>query len=222
MSYLILRDHKAFVFSEKFDEATKKHYTCETEVTSLASYLTTKVEIKDNFTFGDLWHFIEIDSAIYGLVFSEAMGNFPIEFYIDDAKRSPNPVKHKQHEMNYLEVYWDVNHSKGQNSNIFDVYPCFHGVGPDLHSTVGADIGWAIDFTPISDLLKYPLKLNKLVKVYPIGFVKGRKTVVNAERYFSLFDVLHTILYEITFCGTPAHRDEQEKVLIGTYAKEQK
>ena len=68
MKTITLRNHKAFIETEKTGQ----------EVFSLVPYLTNLCEIGDNFTFGDLFSFIEKDLDLIEIVFGGSMGNFPL------------------------------------------------------------------------------------------------------------------------------------------------
>lgn len=172
------------------------------EISSLAGYLNSLIEIDDKTTFHQLWKYIEKDQEFFSLVFSEAMGEYSISDYIEQMNK-PGSVEEEIDEENhidYLQCYWHAE----LYENKLDLYPAFDGVGPCSDSCRdGVDgTNWSIDFIPINNLKHYPIVLNKKVDIYDID-KEDINPSLSATKEWTVYDVLYCILYEISFNGSP-------------------
>lgn len=79
------------------------------------------------------------------------------------------------------------------------------------------DASWAVEFTPLSEMLDTPLTIEK-TSIYITRF-KGYKhistlTYTNPDiEFMSLFDFITEPIWELSFCGTPVSRDKKKKDL---------
>lgn len=199
MDSILLKNHKAFLV---LDEIGPRQ---EVPIDSIASYLSTWVDIDENFTFGDLWLLIEKDSAFYSQVFKTIMGNFPIEPFLKEAQLTPSEDNHSEDGvMLGIEITTKVQAREYKGgSKYLDTHYALHGYGK---ATDGRDETYSISMTPICDLLKYPLRIAQ-----PGTFMhKDKKQNVlmlwEGTVKLTLFDLLYTIFDEITFYGSPAQR----------------
>ena len=85
--------------------------------------------------------------------------------------------------------------------------PSFLGKGIDEK---GERLSYAIEFTPLNELKKYPMELVKNTKIHSI---KTEELLLFIDRGFTVYEVLSAIFYEITFSGTPAMRNKKIKSL---------
>lgn len=140
----------------------------------------------------------------------------------------------------YLELYahWELNTltNELQTNHRLD----FHGVGferredrlanytdrdgnPVVEYPKGSRTPWAIEFTPLADLLDIPLRVNPVVQVeeadYDTAIQRaGTGKITPVAEYtmawgFTLGQILDGVLYEISFCGGPERKAEKREEL---------
>lgn len=176
----------------------------EFPVESLVEFLNCDVELQAGTTLRHVWTCLERDAAFFGRVFRQAMGKFPIEAYIKQSQRPVTDDKDEENpnnRMEVLEIYWDVDVKEDK----FEVFACFHGRGK--HEWTNADgvkkvveCGYAVEYTPLNELLDYPLLLNRQFNVID---EENDATIWSGTREWTVYDLYYAILFEITFCGTP-------------------
>lgn len=200
----------------------------------LISFLNRGIEVDPDFTLGDLFKIIERHLDEYDLVFSSHLGRFPLKIYIDDINKEC-PLDDREN-MSYLEVYWSAeyfdhykfNKEHPDGFSIGDlkmppsepveepaeitIYAGFHGWGEYNNDQINEQDkpqfgGFAIEFTPLRKLKHLPLHLNKNFILYDES---GEfKEIVKGEREFTVYDVISSILFEISFAGEPSERDKK-------------
>lgn len=187
----------------KKQKAMRDDPEIEFPVESLAEYFNCVVKLKPGTTFRHVWKYLEQDAEFFGQVFSQAMGRFPIYAYVEQGKKPHEPEENEDpdHSMHALEVYWDV----GVWEDKFKEFASFHGTGrhkyqdADGNEIVG-DCGWAVEFTPVNELMYYPLLLDDK---FVIIDEKTHKPIWSGTREWTVYEMYYAILYEITFVGTP-------------------
>lgn len=195
-------------------------------VDSLIPHLRCQVVVHDGFTLEDLFKILETEVKKYDIIFGSDLGNYPLSLYIDDINKDAGEVDSEG--MKFLEVYWSMRcedyEARGHKDWTKDIQVSadFHGWGTwpdDEHSPYPDNVegGFAIEFTPLAELKHYPLKIRTLTKIYLDDgkFEKdedgnmSEKVLFEGEKYFSVFEFLSAILYEISWGGSPELRDEE-------------
>ena len=173
------------------------------------------VEEMTGTTFGNFWNWLTKDPALtelVGRIYAEPMGHFSIAHYVAQSKLPRKPPKDPDFidRMQRLELYWGAEDTDGK----LETMPCFHGWGEwdDEYTPKGTMGGFAVEFTPLNELMEYPLILVEEFEVQGFAF----KTPAPADwKYgfspapiykgllkYSLSEVILGILYEITWAGT--------------------
>lgn len=191
------------------------------EVPYLYPYLEDAVELSDDFTLGDLFCILENEIEPMEVIFGSALGHFPLQLYTNDMYKFAEDEGDK---LDYLQIQrfgerWE--HSGG-----IDLSIDFHGV-----SSV-EDINYALEFSPLYTLKDLPLRLNiefiinemKCPSKIMRFFIKLRNriykpsfgwlhqfsyTYVKGTTCFSVYELISTVLSEISFVGTPEMRDKK-------------
>ena len=190
-----LQNHAAFLIED--DESL-------TPIDSLSSHLSAYVYVGENFTFGDLWKFIEMEPSFYEKVFKVAMGYYTLAPFIKDAE---NPdmdadVPDEDGIMTGLEVSALFQSRKSKKEIYVQSEFDFHGYGKDKENR---DTWFGISFQSLSALMKYPFRVVTQARFYVIEQYKA--TLDQQGSYdMLLFDMLYAIFDEITFYGEPSNR----------------
>jgi len=112
-------------------------------------------------------------------------------------------------DMEYLSLEYSIIYDPKRKSKYdldeIEISTTFHGKS--------AKDGYAIEFSPLKKLLDYPLKLERGVfyKFDPKLKIQESKF----DYYFKLWDLVHEIIWELSFMGIPKQRDKKSKEIMG-------
>jgi len=205
---IVLRKH-----SDNFSVKIGKAYISIED--SLIPYLCDELVIEKGVTFEDFFNIILKHHEIYSEVFYSHLSGVPLS---DFFKEWAQPDKSKRDNMKKLVVSWDgmeffkEEELLDKEKGMLEIHwlPSFGGEGKDKD---GNEVGYAVEFTPLNELKKYPLELVENTRVYNI---KNDKTYVFFERMLTVYDVLSAIFYEITFVGSPTKRSDKLDDIVNT------
>lgn len=177
----------------------------EFPVESLITFLNCDVELKPGTTLRHVWNYLEHDAEFFGQVFRQAMGGFPVDAFVKQAKKPVTDTEEEEdpdNRMEALEVYWDADVWEDK----FEVFASFHGTGRHKYqdangNEIVGDCGYAVEFSPINELLDYPLLLDPQFNI--TDKENNHETLWSGTRAWTVYDMYFAILYEITFVGTP-------------------
>jgi hypothetical protein len=222
------KNHKAYLVRTERKKAKNgrwKDAVTRKKLSSLLRDLQTPIELAKGTKFSDIWAYIEADLDVFNVIFASATGGFSLSEYSAYAKkpvpRGPKPDPNNS--MKYLEAFWGADyHGEGEDITI---YAGFHGRGPQTYDvgdgTKGKikDGGWGIDFTPINELMKYEVRLDNVLEITNLycGDWTGAeniKTLVKGNQVWTVYDLLHAILFEITWHGLPEDQAKESEMLI--------
>ena len=172
----------------------------EKELISLQPYLSEDITLSKDFTLGDLFYFLEKEEGFFNLVFASQLGHYSLNTFIKEYEKSIPETNWGDGEIKYLQVYHIC--EIGSDGDIeFDLG--FDGAGE-------AGQGYAIEFTPLNELKKYPLQINENFDVYREG---AHQRVIHGTRLPTVYEFVGAILFEISFIGSPEIRDNAWKEL---------
>ena len=184
-------------------------------LTSLAPYLNSEIELDENTTFEHVWNYLEKDVEFFDTVFFDALGKHPLKDYIEQSKNARSEEKDEDptDSMKFLELRWSTDIIDDETGEIF-IGTDFGGVGPHEYNDGSGkiirdeDCSYAVEFTPVQDLLAYPLKLDKefIIQKYDHKSPNGVKIIFKGVRKFTVYDLFHGILWEISFLGSPENQ----------------
>lgn len=197
-----------------YDEETEKGSYVETDISNqLISWLLEPVELDPDLRLRDLFALLARNDAAL-VVFRRDWANEYVAEYVrvlDQA--APYTGEYDPEGIEYLELYrtWEIEDGNLIGPNRLD----FHGVGYELQEDVkdgdyvtfqkGRRINWAIDFSPLADLLNLPLRLNPEIKVFENYKATGAEYKMPDAL---LADVIRGVLWELSFHGGPTEMAE--------------
>jgi len=203
-------DIKNFIYSEF--ESAKKYFEIDRNKT-LIPFLNHELKIEDGAIFGDFFDIIIKNWPKYENVFDSHLGHCSLK---DFAKEWRKKFKlEEDDEVEYLEVCWssiEINNSE----EFIEFYTHFHGVGFDKKENIKQN--YALEYSPINELKKYPIKLNYNVDIFKNNYKKKiyNNIIINTKHKFTVYDVLSAIFFEISWCGTPKDRDKQKQEILNS------
>lgn len=197
------------------------HEYVEKEVEHLYLHLNERVVLSSDFTLEDFFNHIERDKETFDLIFSSCLGHYSLQLWIDEIKK-PGPKE--DDEIDYLEIhrwgeYWDWGD--------IDLSISISGVGKKEDGP-----SYGIGFTSLNELKHLSLRLNedfgisegvvpsKIVLFFArllkkIGVPVGKwdnpfeHTYVKGKVVFTVYELIATVLYEISWYGDPEGRDSE-------------
>ena len=173
----------------------KEYQTSKKELlddSQFIQYLSDYVEFSDDLTFERLFNLIIQHSKIINDIFSTALGHYKIEDYIEDFKQEPKHPKIYYLKITPISDYCD---------NELHVYYDFGGFDDE------ENIAYGLSLSSISDYKQCNIKINDEFQIE--DYDKETKIILKAKyTNIRLFDILYTILDEISWHGTPDDKNE--------------
>lgn len=201
-------------YEEKVDEDDNilGHSCNELKVHSFLPYLNEMMEVDEDVTFGDFFFHIMKQKGKYSSIFASHLGNFKLNAWEDEWHRIPeNSFDGDDYEMTAVGLCWHGESWNYEGEDEITITPEFHGMGIDKKSR--KEMGFAIEFTPINKLKQYPFKLDTRLNVYSLQ--KGSELLLSGKKSFTVYEVVSTVLFEISFSGAPEQRDAHISEIIG-------
>lgn len=183
-----------------------------TELSDLLPFLGYTVELEEGFTLRDMFIMIECYPGM------ERIDPYLID-YLEEFENCPESGcfgagEHKDG-MDAIYVQRVSNYTKNNKYEDKDTFNIYYYVGG--RSTDPEAPGWAIEYSPLSDLLDYPIVLLDQA----LG-CEDHNVSVLVEKYeyykttYTLWEVVHAIIWELSFYGTPSQRNNQREELYST------
>lgn len=172
------------------------------------SYLSDYVEFGESVTFERIFEIISLNRNLIQKIFHSCLGGYSLNPFIKEIEDIPS---HKS-ELKYLEIAWACD----KYDDDFNISPSFHGIG--LHkndeNSEEEETSYAIEFTPLNNLKHHQIRLNTFLSYMVIPKRDEPKNddsrfVDLGNKYFTLFDIIYAVLFEITFNGDPKNRDSR-------------
>jgi hypothetical protein len=208
------------------DEAEKGEYVATDVTEDAISYLLEPVRFEGELFLRDIFALVDLNPALL-LVLRRDWG----AEYLAEYKRviATAPLYSGEYDpdgLEYLELYqsWSKNSATGEISGHQRLD--FHGIGYELREDImqddwvmhkkGSRISWAVEMTPLAELLNLPLRLNPEVIVSEDDTESGnymKKLETLRMSTPTLAQVVHGILWELSFCGGPEDAIEKKEHL---------
>ena len=152
--------------------------------------------------------------------------------YFEEADKEDDDNEPDDEPMECLELYWIGDSDTYDRIQNMSHQWGFHGVGQkgvipkDIleHSTEeeiqemkdnGFRQAYAIEFTPVYQMADLPIKISKEMQItdWDKSYGDGMCKTIEFRPSISLIEVLYSIFWEISFCGSPEQRDDKMKSL---------
>lgn len=189
---------------EEVDENLLGHSCNELKVHSFLPYLSEIMEVDEDVTFGDFFAHIMKQKGKYSSIFTSHLGNFKLKAWEEEWNRIPeNSCDGDDYKMTAVGLCWNGESWNYEGVDEITITPEFYGMGIDKKSS--KEMGFAVEFTPINILKPYSFKLDTRLNVYSLQ--KDSKILLSGKKDFTVYEVVSTVLFEISFSGEPEQRD---------------
>jgi len=158
------------------------------------------------------------------------------DYIVDYWKEATSKRFRNDGEMEYLELAWlsEIDEFDGEENS--GHHWCFHGIGkeghiPDQEHLTKTEIkklkkekyrqGYAIEFSRMYKLAGYPIKIKNKISVedwrgidnvpqsHKKDFYDNMTTELDVQPSITLIELLYSIFWELSFCGSPEQRDDK-------------
>lgn len=165
--------------------------------------LRTSCTIKENFTLGDLFSFVEKNENLKSFLKSYSWCH-----HIDEFHKQAQEKTNSNKKLKFIQIHpiFDC-HSFDKEASLH-IYPAMSVVGENEE---GIEVNYCPSFIPMGELKDLPMKIERSIPIgSPLGSKKYKKyeEFYKAEITFSLLDILDSIYWEISFYGGPKEKQE--------------
>lgn len=182
------------------DDLSNKEWTDVTN--TFVNYLDHTVMIDDDVTVMDLFNIIELNSEVVDSFFNCSLGGHDLGDFLQDIKKDADPDD--------LLCYAEFAHE------------CMMIDGKLLHTVRFGAVGFSIfeedklvqhslELNPIATYKHLKLKINQNFRISaaePDDGEISKNVLFECEKDMTLYDIFHSLLYEISFNGSPDTRDK--------------
>jgi hypothetical protein len=208
------------------DESCDEDACVDDDVTDQASrHLFSTVALAPNVTLRDILMLLDIDPLLQEVFARDWAKELLAEMMGGNAPSAPS-IEYDLNDIEYLELYqvWSPDSFSGKLNPIHRL--AFHGVGFVLREDVvrdgcvvyraGQRITWGMSFTSPLKMLHLPVRLNPEVilcegNMDSVHYGKEMGRMRNPS--VTLGQVIHGVLWELSFHGSPASRDAESAQL---------
>jgi hypothetical protein len=206
----------------EYDESRAEGAYVEDDVTEQASrHLFSTVALTPQVTLRDILLLLDIDPLLQEVFAPDWAKELLAEMMDGNVPLTPS-IEYDPEGIEYLELYqvWNQDSFSGELQPVHRL--TFHGIGFELREDVvragrivyraGGRITWSVSFTSPLEMLHLPVRLNPEVILYEdnrdsVNYSKEIGRMLNPS--VTLGQVIHGVLWELSFLGSPESRSEE-------------
>lgn len=189
------------IYHEYFKGGMKVIVNISSTDASLVRFLTETVQVEDDVTVEDvLRHLIDYQEDI-SFAMESSLGGYTLQPFLDELLKDLPKEDH----LLYAEFCHEANVIDGTLVHT----PRFGAMGKDIAGGTDNELPYTVELAAISSYKHLNIVLNKEYVVTKIDEVDGKQidTVLFAtSKEFTLYELLHALLFEISYYGTPEMR----------------
>jgi hypothetical protein len=178
------------------------------KIDTLKYYLDYQLKIDDGATFGQLFDHIMNDADTLDIIFGETMGGNSLEIFREEWLNEKINIKREDLGIENIRIrktieYFEVDSNQGFS----DIRIDFDGVNDQT------GVIYSLEFMSIPEMKNIPVVIDNTLHVEN----NTKSTDIEypkSECVITLFDILGSILHEITFYGDPTQRDQTKQKII--------
>ena len=185
------------------------------KVDTIKYYLDCPLRLGDGVTFETFFNYVIAEYKLMDIIFNETMGEYNLESFIEEwGKTFIKPYSSLEIDvirfrkiLEYIEV--------DKNKGFVDIRVDIDGVGKNY------GVEYSLEFMSLSEMKKYPISVEDKIHIKrSLQKNDGEESYIGGDCVVTLFEVISTILYEITLYGPPSERDNTKQQLIDTIDNE--
>lgn len=195
-----LLTYKSYPMKRKVDVTARGH-----------EFLFEEVELDEDVTLADIFGLLDASPVLVAVY----RRDFARELLVEAQKRPLKPKKCKESErLEFLELYSHWHQDTSNDAISGNNRLLLHGVGPVLKKAsreygvkAGERVKFSLSFAPIRELLSLPVQINVQTPVFESdldAYLCHKELHVIRQEGFTLGQVIHGVLWELSFHGAPA------------------
>lgn len=163
--------------------------------------LHERVQIETDVTLGDIFKMLIQEKELLETVFASSLNGVSFDLLISDFKQAALETE----EIDIIEIFWLAELDESE----FQLIPAVHG----KIEAEANDESYALDYMPLHTLKNCKIVLNPALTVFSSDPTIDTP-VLNTVKHFTMYEMVHALLYEFTFYGTPEVRNKAGKEII--------
>lgn len=197
----MVRISKEGVFFEivEIDEDGKEtRKTVDVLATSLGivSYLTFPVSIDEGVTVEDIMNILVLHTESTDFVFDSSLGGHSFTKFWDEMQKDiqQDPT------LSWMEIAHESDPLSEEESELFSTTR-MRGIGKNREL-------FSVEFSSVASYKKMEVKLNTNYVITKTNSAEEETVVLSCTKSFTLFDLIHSVLFEMSYYGDPISREE--------------
>lgn len=185
---------------EYFEKGMKVMVNILNNDASIIRYLDDYVYIEEGTTIEDIFAILAEYEEDVDFAFDASLGGYPFGLYLDEIFAAEEPDKNL--------IFGEFSHEVSYEGGQITESPRFGAIG--LDPTNGKDlVTYSIELSPVASYKHLEVRLNYAFSIFQMDDTKTKEELIfEASKPFTLYEVLHALLYEISYHGTPEMRDD--------------
>lgn len=184
------------------------------KIESFKNYLDSQIKVEDGATFGHLFEYVMKDSEFINIVFGETMGGYPLEIFKNEWEDTKIDSRKNYGGIEFIRIrktleYFEVDSNQGFS----DIRIDFDGINNET------GVVYSLEFMSLPEMKNIPIIIDPILHIEN----NTKNTDIDypkSECVMTLFEILGSILHEITFYGTPTQRDQTKQKIIDNIASD--
>jgi hypothetical protein len=182
----------------------------KTRIYTIKYYLDCPVKIEEGTTFKQFFQHIIDEVDFIDVVYRETMGDTELSSFVNEWNNGvTTDYLSEIYQLRLRKTLQNIPYER--DKNFVDVRIDFDGVGKN-----SSDI-FSLEFMSLNDLKTYEIVLEDTIHIVnEITDNEGEFIIKKGNCVSTLFEIIGTILYEVTFYGDPQRREKSKQMLIDT------
>lgn len=168
---------------------------------SLVRYLTEVVHVESDVTVEDvLRHLIDYQEDI-SFAMESSLGGYMLQPFLDEIIKDVPKEDHL--------LYAEFCHEANVIDGTLVYAPRFGAIGKDIAGNTDNELPYTVELAAIGSYKHLTIVLNRDYEVTKIDEVDGKQidtVLFTGQKEFTLYELLHALLFEISYYGTPDMR----------------
>lgn len=185
-----------FEFVEIDEEGNETKQSLDVLATSLGivSYITFPVTIDEGVTVEDIMNVLALNPESTDYIFDSSLGGQSFTKFWDEMKQDSV----QDQILSSMEIAHEIDPLTDTDMTLYSVAR-MRGVGKDREL-------FSVEFSPVSSYKKLEVKLNESYIVRKVNSAEKETIILSCTKSFSLFEVIHALLFEMSYYGEPEAR----------------
>lgn len=187
---------KKSIHYEYYDSGLKVMVNILSSDVSIVRYMDDFVFLEEGVTVGDIFDILAAYEEDIDFAFDSSLGGYPFALYLNEIEEKLVPDENL--------VFAEFVHETSLGDNLV-INPRFGAVGldPDNKNM----IPYSVELCPIASYKHLEVRLNTALRIFKKEEGDEEdKILLETMKMFTLYDIIHALLYEVSYHGTPTIR----------------